>query len=167
MSNRLVGWVNTGPRVRANGTVATERHVMTSILSTGGGPSEGADDPTCYVLGSGPLGTALARRLRASENTVCVVDGPDGPSEPDVIRGDPTDVRTLEAAGMGAASTVVVATPSDRRNLLVAQLVRTAFEVPRIVVLVNGPDRFELLEAAGHEPICATTILSDALVERV
>jgi trk system potassium uptake protein TrkA len=159
--------VNTGTRVRETGTVTTERHVMTSTLSTGGEPREGVDDPTCYVLGSGPLGTALARRLRPSENTVCVVDGPDGPSEPDGIRGDPTDVRTLEAAGVGDASTVVVATPSDRRNLLVAQLVRTTFDVPRVVVLVNVPDRLELLEAAGHEPICATTVLSDALVDRV
>lgn len=139
---------------------------MTSILSAGGDTCEGVDEPACYVLGGEHVGTALARRLR-THGAVCVVDESFDSSDSDGFRGDPTDVRTLEAAGVAAASTVVVATPSDRRNLLIAQLVRTAFEVSRVVVLVNAPDRFDLLEAAGHEPVCATTALADALVDTV
>jgi trk system potassium uptake protein TrkA len=83
------------------------------------------------------------------------------------LRGDPTDVLALEAAGVADASTVVVATRSDRRNLLIAQLVRTRFDVPRVVVLVNVPERLEPLAEAGHEPVCVTSALADVLTESV
>ncbi len=140
---------------------------MTTIRSTGDRSHERVEDAACYVLGGGHVGTAVARRLRTDDHDVCVVDESCDPSEPVGFQGDPTDVRALEAAGVAGASTVVVATPSDRRNLLVAQLVRVHFDVPRVVVLANVPDRRDLLAEAGHEPVCATSALSDALVDRV
>ena len=58
-----------------------------------------------------------------------------------------------------------MATGSDSRNLLVAQLVRARFDVSDVVVLAHQPDRVGLFEAAGHDPVCATDALSAALVE--
>ena len=98
---------------------------------------------------------------------VCVVDESYERSETPGFRGDPTDVRTLEAAGIGNASAVVVATDSDSRNLLIAQVVRTRFEVPKVVVLANDPDRLDTFTEAGHHSVCATAALSDALVETI
>jgi trk system potassium uptake protein TrkA len=61
----------------------------------------------------------------------------------------------------------VVATPFDARNLLVAGLVRTRFDVPRSVVLTNAPERVAAVSEAGHDPVRATAALSDALVDSV
>jgi trk system potassium uptake protein TrkA len=116
-----------------------------------------------YVLGGGPVGAAVARQLGAEGHSVAVVDESHDPETVPGVRGDPADVEVLAEAGVADAGTVVVATRSDRRNLLVAQLVRARFGVERTVVLTNVPDRMEPVAAAGHEPVCATTALATAL----
>jgi Trk K+ transport system NAD-binding subunit len=82
------------------------------------------------------------------------------------VAGSPTDVDLLTESGLETASTAIVATRSDARNLLVAQLARTQFDVPRIVVLVHDPERLGSLAEAGHEPVCATAALSETITER-
>jgi trk system potassium uptake protein TrkA len=127
----------------------------------------GRTEATHYVLGGGQVGVAVARRLLDDGHAVRLVDEDYDDHEIPGYHGDPADLGVLEAAGIAGTSTVVVATQSDRRNLLVAQLVRAHFDVARIVVLVNSPCRSALFEAAGHEPICATTALSEALTKSV
>lgn len=118
-----------------------------------------------YILGGEHLGGLLARRLQADGHPVNLVDETSDPDEIPGLQGNPESVRVLEDAGVSDASTVVVATPQDRRNLLIAQLVRAHLDVPNTIVLVNNPDRYDLIADAGHEPICATTVLSNALVD--
>jgi trk system potassium uptake protein TrkA len=130
---------------------------MSLIRPTEETPSGGADGATCYVLGGGHV-AAVARRLRTDDRPVSAVSES---SEPPELRCDLTDVRVLDAAGVADASTVVVATRSDGRNLLV----RAHFDVPRVVVLVDVPERPEPLAEAGHEPVCATSALADAITE--
>jgi trk system potassium uptake protein TrkA len=120
-----------------------------------------------YVLGGRHLGSAVAHRLRADGHPVCIVDESYDQSETSGFRGDPTDIRTLEEAGVATASTVVVATASDSRNLLIAQLVRAYFDEITIIVLTNVPDRLELFTEAGHDPVSATSALSDAIVDAI
>jgi trk system potassium uptake protein TrkA len=140
---------------------------MTSnSTSTDDRPVEG-EESEYYVLGGGDLGVAVARRLRADGRRVCLVDESHDRSEAAWVQGDPADARTLEAAGVDATSTVVVATGSDSRNLLIAQVVRARFDVTDVVVLTNAPDRLETFTEAGHDPVCATAALSDALVETI
>jgi trk system potassium uptake protein TrkA len=122
---------------------------------------------THHVLGEQHLATALARRLRAAGHGVGLIADTEEPPGIPVTRGDPSDIEVLEAAGVTAASTVVVATRSDRRNLLIAQLVTTRFDPERVLVLANAPSRLEPFAAAGHEPVCATTALSAALSENL
>lgn len=118
-----------------------------------------------YILGGEHLGASLARRLQADGHPVNLVDETYDPDKIPGLQGNPESVRVLEDAGVSDASTVVVATPQDRRNLLIAQLVRAHLDVPNTIVLVNNPDRYDLIADAGHEPICATTVLSNALVD--
>lgn len=134
-------------------------------------PSRGSrkpDDVTeaeHYVLGGGHIGEVLAKRLSEDGYRVALVDDSYDSSELPGQKGDPAELHTLKEAGLSDASTVLVVTQLDRRNLLIAQLVRTHFDVSRILVLSNIPERDTLFEEAGHEPVSATTALSDAIVD--
>lgn len=131
--------------------------------------SGGNAEAEYYVLGGEHVGVSVARRLRAAGRSVTVIDEAYDADSDEIpgLRGDPRDVHTLEAAGVTDGSTVVVATPSDSRNLLVAQLVRGHFDVSSLHVLVNSPDRYDLFAEVGYEPICATTALSGGVVENL
>lgn len=130
-------------------------------------PQNKPAEPDCYVLGGGHLGVSVARRFQETGYTVGVVNESHVPADMSGESGDPSDLRTLEDAGLSDASVVIVATPNDSRNLLIAQLVRVHFDAARIVVLTNVPTRLDILEAAGHEPVCATSVLTKALVDTV
>lgn len=141
-------------------TMRLRSNRITSEESSGGGT--GAE---YYVLGGEHVGVSVARRLQTAGHSVTVVDETYDSDEIQGLRGDPGDVRTLEAAGVSEGSTVVVAAPSDSRNLLTVQLVRTQFDVAEIVVLVNDPDRYDLFTEIDCEPVCATTALCEGIVE--
>ncbi|AXG05173.1 potassium transporter TrkA [Haloplanus rubicundus] len=138
-----------------------------SSLRTRAEPTAGGPETRCYVLGGSHLGIAVARRLHAVGHDVTLVDADAHVDDLPTLRGDPRDVTVLADAGVTETATVVVATPDDGRNLLVAQLLRTRFGIPEAFVVVHSPERFDLVAAAGHEPICATTVLADAVVDGV
>ena len=140
---------------------------MTPIRARGSESFGDAEEPVHYVLGGGHVGVAIAERLRADGHRNVTVDRSYRPGDVPGFVGDPTDPDVLSEAGIERASTVVVAMRSDRRNLLVAQLVRSRFDVPRIIAFVDDPDRCPLFTDAGNEPFCATTALSEALGEVV
>ncbi|MFD1633611.1 NAD-binding protein [Haloplanus ruber] len=119
------------------------------------------------VLGSGPVAETIARRLHADGHAVTAIGDAADAADHRTVRGDPTDLRQLEAADIDTDSTVIVATPRDERNLLLAQLVQTHFDATDVVVRVNDPDRHDPVAAAGHDPFCVTTVLSAVLVDEL
>ncbi|AZH26940.1 NAD(P)-binding protein [Haloplanus aerogenes] len=140
---------------------------LQSILTTRAESTASGAGHEYFVLGGGHVGTSVARHLRTAGHAVTVVDEAHDPADEPGIRGDPTDHRTLDAAGITDAATVVVAMPQDGLSLLVAQLVRTRFGVTDVRILVRTPDRCDVVADAGHEAICVTTVLSDAVVAKL
>lgn len=119
------------------------------------------------VLGGNHVGEAVARRLQAAGHAVRVVTEAPRETALPSVDGDPAELSTLEEAAVADAGIVVVATDTDARNLLVAQLVRANFDVPHVYVLTNQPDRVDTVDDAGHEPICATSAIADAVVQEL
>jgi trk system potassium uptake protein TrkA len=134
---------------------------------------EGADSPNeykkaiYYVLGSTHVGTLVAEQLQAAGHRVAIVGCSYRSDDIPVLTGDPATIDALVDAGMATASTVIVATRSDRRNLLIAQLVRARFDVPEIITFVNDPDRVPLFADAGHEPFCVATAIAEKFGETI
>lgn len=138
---------------------------MIPIRSEEDDQAEGVEDATHYILGDDHVGIAIAEQLQENGHRVATVSESHKSSDCHGFVGDPSAIDFLSEAGVGAASTVIVATRSDRRNLLIAQLVRARFDIPRVVTFVNDPDRLPLFADAGHEPFCVTTALSEAVGE--
>jgi len=132
-----------------------------------GGRHTDEEEPTLYILSDDEVGIAIADLLQAEGHRVTLVDESYDSNDVPGYVGDPADATVLAETDVGAASTVVITTLSDSQTFLIAQLVRARYGVPRVITLVNDPDRVPLFAAAGHEPFCVTTALSEALVEVV
>jgi Trk K+ transport system NAD-binding subunit len=124
-------------------------------------------DAEVYILGGGAVGTALAQRLRESNLDVNLIDVGADPGAVPSRRVDPTYSNALAEVELPSAATVIVATPGGGRNLLFAQLVRVRFDVERVLVVANNPDRVDMLADAGHDSICASTALADAVADHL
>jgi len=147
--------------------MAIDTNVMTSNRQVGSLSSDDAAENTHFVLGGEHVALAVAERLQTDGHAVTVVDETYDSDDVPGVKGPPTDVALLGDSGVDEASTVVVGTRSDSRNLLIARLVRAHFDVARTVVLVNDPERLSLLAEAGHEPVCVTSLVSEAVRDQL
>lgn len=119
------------------------------------------DTPSIAVFGGGEEGRTIAERLARSDADVSFYD-----EEPAVLRrADDAvatgqvildDVDSLACTGAAEATVVVVAGRTDRRNLLLAQLLRTSIGVEDVVFRVNVPDNADAFETIGLETVAAT-----------
>ncbi|WP_255198339.1 NAD-binding protein [Halorarius litoreus] len=121
------------------------------------------------VLGGGATGLEVAGELAADGQSVALVD-----EAATVERARKTGVvahesalDTSKLAVEQTAATVVVATPSDARNLLLGATAPHAFGADRVVALVNDPDRREAFEDAGIETVCVSAAVARATTETV
>lgn len=92
--------------------------------------------------------TRLARQLEAT-----------------IVHGDASDPRILEEAGAREADVVLSATPSDPDNLIISQMARLRFQVPRAVALVNDPDNQRIFQDLGIDAI-STSLTVASLIEQ-
>jgi trk system potassium uptake protein TrkA len=99
------------------------------------------------IVGGGKVGTSLALLLLEKGYNVKVVEAArekisrlqqDLPADV-VALGNGTDPVVLEAAGILGVDVVAATTGQDETNLVVTNLARFAFNVPRVVARVNNP----------------------------
>ena len=99
------------------------------------------------IVGGGKVGTSLALLLLEKGYTVKVIEAErerisrlqqDLPANI-VVLGNGTDPAVLEATGILGMDVVAATTGQDETNLVVTNLARFAFNVPRVVARVNNP----------------------------
>ena len=99
------------------------------------------------VVGGGKVGTYLASLLLAEGHQVTVIEGRKEEFfrlqenlPPNVhMKGNGTDPRVLEAAGVRQADVVAAVSRADETNLVITGLARFEFNVPRTIARVNNP----------------------------
>jgi len=112
------------------------------------------------LVGASPLACVLAQSL-AEGQSVCLID-----ADPDHCRsaqaaglhavcGDLLETTTLYAAGADAAKMLVAMTPNAEINVLVAQLAREVFLVPKLYV-VTTDNPYSGLHLLLQEPMVDT-----------
>jgi Trk K+ transport system NAD-binding subunit len=118
------------------------------------------------IVGADDVARRLGRQLADEGEAVAVID-----TDPDnvrlaseaglaVIHGDAADPAVLSRAGLGWCQALVVATPSDKANLMIAQTAKGRYPAVRVIARLNDAGRAEAFAASGVE----TLSLTDAAV---
>jgi trk system potassium uptake protein TrkA len=123
------------------------------------------------IVGCGRLGAMLANQLSGLGSGVVVIDQDDAAFHHLSthfsgfrIIGNAAELTVLRQAKIEKADCLLAITSHDNVNLMVAQVARTVFGVPKVVARVNNPSRQEVYGQFGIETICPTTLSAQAFL---
>ncbi|HEX2232031.1 MAG TPA: TrkA family potassium uptake protein [Thermoleophilaceae bacterium] len=122
------------------------------------------------IVGSGRVGSAIAKAMLAEGHEVSVLD-----EDPEAIAlldkgqdqswedvggrftvGTALEIDALLAAGIEQADAFVASTDGDNTNLVIAQIAKRRFDVERVVVRVLDPARARWYAEQGLQTVCPT-----------
>ncbi len=128
------------------------------------------------IIGADETARLLAKKLAAAGESVSIIDTNEENAaearklkETNVYCEDATDVAVLRRAGVPMAKAVIVATPSDKVNILISQVIRSNFGDKRIVARANTTSNVTAFEEAGIEtmsPVQASVAILENMVLR-
>ena len=128
------------------------------------------------IVGADETGRILAEKLVEAGETVSIIDTDlSNCAEAKKLKGvnvycdDASNLDVLRKAGVADAKVVIVATSSDKVNILISQVIRSAFGNKRIVARANTTSNFSAFADAGIEtmsPIHAAAAILENMVLR-
>jgi trk system potassium uptake protein TrkA len=118
------------------------------------------------IAGGGEIGYNLAKSLIADKHEVLVI-------EKDINRynlfskelgeaifhGNCCEVATLKSIGAGRADWLIAVTGLDQENLVICQMAKILFMVPKTLAVIYDPKNEELFESLGVDIVVNTTSL--------
>jgi trk system potassium uptake protein TrkA len=125
------------------------------------------------IAGGGKIGANVARTLIRATHEVTLIEQRldryrrlEEEFDFRVHHGDATELHVLEAAGIARPADLLLAvTGDDEDNLVICQLAKEKYHVPKVIARVNDPRNQEHFDMLGIGPtICATSSIM-ALVE--
>jgi trk system potassium uptake protein len=133
------------------------------------------------IVGSGRVGSAVARQMLEEGHEVSVLD-----EDPEAIAqlekglddswvdsggsftvGTALEMEALEEAGIDRADAFVASTDGDNTNLVIAQIAQRRFNIKTVVVRVLDPARASWYEEQGLRTVCPTKIAIEMLEDAV
>jgi len=125
------------------------------------------------VVGAGKVGYHLAKTLIQEGHEVVLLEKDrktvnaltDELGET-IVYGDGCEIRTMTEVGMGRANVVVAVTGDDEDNLVICQMAKRKFGVPRTIARVNDPKNEELFKQLGIDQTVSSTRLIFNLLEQ-
>ena len=125
------------------------------------------------VAGGGRVGHCLSRALIDAEHEVLLVEKDRGRADyiaeelgEAVTRGDACEVRTMREIGMERADVVVAVTGDDEDNLVICQMAKLRFHVPRTIAKVNNPENEDIFQRLGIDTTVSSTKIIFNLIEQ-
>jgi trk system potassium uptake protein TrkA len=125
------------------------------------------------VVGAGKVGFHLTRSLMAEGEEVLVIEKDPVKAERIItelggtaINGDGAEVATLEEAGVGRADVVAAVTGHDEDNLIVAQVAKQRFNVPRTVARINNPRNEFIFNQLGIDATVSATQVILSIIQQ-
>jgi trk system potassium uptake protein TrkA len=125
------------------------------------------------VVGGGKVGYYLTKELLAAGHELVLLekDGRRARQIADevgsiVLNRDGCEGKHLEEAGAKRAAIVAAVTGDDEDNLVVCQMAKHHFDVPRTIARVNNPRNEELFRHLGVDEIISPTRMALAAIEQ-
>jgi len=126
------------------------------------------------IVGCGRLGCHVASQLSRAGHGVVVIDCDEDAFNqlaPEFsgfrVEGDATELAILRQAKTDRADLVIATTSDDNVNLMVAQVARTVFLVPRVLARVFEPRREGIYRRLGIETVCPTSLAAGLFLKTI
>ena len=123
------------------------------------------------VVGCGRLGSMLANQLSSLGSSVVVIDRDEAAFKNlstefsgFQVMGDAVEMSVLYRAKIEKADCLLAVTRHDNVNLMVAQVAKAIFGVPKVMARVFDPEREEVYSQFGVETICPTKLSADVFL---
>jgi trk system potassium uptake protein TrkA len=128
----------------------------------------------CIIVGGGNVGYYLTKDLAAAGHEVLLLEKDRTRAARLVeelgemaLQGDGCEVRVMEEVGFGRADVIVAVTGEDEDNLIVCQMAKRKFDVPRTIARVNSPANEALFAQLGVDTTVSATRVIFNLIEQV
>ncbi len=123
------------------------------------------------VVGYGRLGTQVVKHLDTPSHEVIVIDKelgqlqrPDRDPNVKLVVGNAIDPDVLREAGAEGADALFALSRDENTNLMVAQVARYVFRIPKVMAVVYDPAREPNYRAAGIETMALTVAGAEFIV---
>jgi trk system potassium uptake protein TrkA len=123
------------------------------------------------VVGAGRLGLQIAESLTHAGHAVTLLDESRNALESlaggfsgSRLEGDAAELEALKRSRMEEADVVVAVTEKDSLNLLVAQVARSVFGVPRVVARIYDPQTEEVYRHLDVDIVCPTSLSAQRIL---
>lgn len=122
------------------------------------------------IIGCGKVGSRFANVLSDEGHDVVIIDNDSNSFKllsPDfnglTLTGVPIDQDVLKQAGIKTADALAAVTPDDNINIMVCQVAKEIFKVPRVIARIHDPSREHVFHHFGLDTICPTDITVDVM----
>ncbi len=125
------------------------------------------------IVGAGNVGYYLAKTLLNAGHEVLLIERDKRRCEllrdefgESVMRGRGDEIRTMREAGADRADIVVACTGDDEDNLIISQIAKWYFNVPRTVARINDPRNESIFQQLGIDATVSSTNIIYHLIEQ-
>ena len=126
------------------------------------------------VIGYGRAGSQFVKKIDTQAHEVVVIDKEssvleraDVPKGVRVFIGNAIDEDLLREAGAESADVILALTRDENTNLMIAQIARVVFNVPKVIAIVYDPQREASFHEAGIETLAIAVAGAELLAARV
>jgi trk system potassium uptake protein len=133
------------------------------------------------IVGVGRVGSTVARTMLAEGHEVsCLDEDPESHARLEIgldkpwedlgghfTVGTALEIEALTAAGIARADVFVASTDGDNTNIIIAQIAKRRFDVPKVIARVLDPYRAKWYAEQGLETICPTRAAIDGLEKKI
>lgn len=122
------------------------------------------------IIGCGKVGSRFAHVLSEEGHDVVIIDNDSNsfkalPADFNGISltGVPIDQDILKKAGIKTAGALAAVTPDDNINIMVCQVAKEIYKVPKVIARIHDPSREHVFHQFGLDTICPTDITVDII----
>ncbi|MFP4457637.1 MAG: potassium channel family protein [Clostridia bacterium] len=125
-------------------------------------------DEYVIIIGCGRLGTHLANLLSIDGYSVVVVDKEAKAFESlsenfggFTIEADAIEDQVLREANIDRADVLAATTDDDNTNIMIAQIAKTIYNVPKVIARLHEPNRKRVYQQLDIETVSPTTLSAE------